>query len=366
MNRILPSSTDVTDLVLQRVYKKGGCIKKFILSPKECTFTIDGCRAEEIVYDMSCSVSLENSTALTASFYVQKKVVQEFDFALNCKEFCSLLYKKFIENGIFISLENKGNKVCARLLVGLDKIPVVLKCFAVCNDEGFFHENFLCLESSSSSCFVRAEFSAGVVTSSSVMQLLASYSELFEAGEFIHLDSYTSQKNNQNLSLRERFLKKRKSILQKLGITALVSFILVFTSCVSQKQNKTSLSFLLKSPYSVEHIEPIKNERTGQYDRVEFSVCNFCEDAICSFEICFSVFDSAGKSPFIDDDNDFIFSVDCFIEKGQTEFFCVEITNVQELLEPYVIDFVYIRKIEYITEKKWSDPYGMYCVGETY
>ena len=60
-NLTYPSVTEVSDLILQRVYEKNGKIESFCWKNGICSFSFYGCRPDEIIFDKACSVSYSSN-----------------------------------------------------------------------------------------------------------------------------------------------------------------------------------------------------------------------------------------------------------------------------------------------------------------
>ena len=105
-NLTYPSVTEVSDLILQRVYEKNGKIESFCWKNGICSFSFYGCRPDEIIFDKACSVSYSSKKqAFAASFQVKNEFASFYEDSFSQKEFKSLLQNVLETSGAKIQFD---------------------------------------------------------------------------------------------------------------------------------------------------------------------------------------------------------------------------------------------------------------------
>jgi len=106
-------------------------------------------------------------------------------------------------------------------------------------------------------------------------------------------------------------------------------------------------------------------ENLQRFAGIYFTFYNNTDKSVRSFTVSCLVFDSTGEgSPFIG--SNVISSQSSGIiapNSGQEINISLDKYINQVPIEPYIIDFFYIKKIEYMDGSVWTDPYGLWMQG---
>jgi hypothetical protein len=79
------------------------------------------------------------------------------------------------------------------------------------------------------------------------------------------------------------------------------------------------------------------------------------------------LYDSEGNNPFVGSNN-VVERVDGNVPSGASTAVLIPMDDYLTIVpdEPYKIDFMYVRKIEYADGSEWTDPFGMYSAREVF
>ncbi len=143
--------------------------------------------------------------------------------------------------------------------------------------------------------------------------------------------------------------------------TRIVLFLLIVAMSMLSCVHSQSVPYAITEPEcKVGSIENFHN-----FAGVHFNFYNNSEKPIYSIAFSFLVFDSDGESSPLIGSN--IFSARIFetVEGHDMRevVFSLDPYISQVPNEPYIIDFFYISKIEYIDGTNWTDPYGAWMPG---
>lgn len=137
---------------------------------------------------------------------------------------------------------------------------------------------------------------------------------------------------------------------------ALVLFFPVFAASFSACAHTGSI------PYGISNPESQIGEIQGlqEFAGIYFTFYNNTEKTVKSFTVSYFVFDNTGeKSPFIGSNVLSSRSFKIIPPNGVQEIHISLDRYINQIpLEPYIIDFFYIKKIEYEDGSVWIDPYG--------
>lgn len=123
----------------------------------------------------------------------------------------------------------------------------------------------------------------------------------------------------------------------------------------------------LSCPYIIDnpHVELGTVEDKYNFAGMHFSLCNESSKTIEDFTMSFMLYDSDGNNPFVGS-NCIVSKCKWNISAGALVEFIINldpyISTVPD--EPYQIDYIYVREINYTDGSSWKDPFGMYCVRE--
>ncbi|MBQ6780215.1 MAG: hypothetical protein IJP62_03170 [Treponema sp.] len=120
-------------------------------------------------------------------------------------------------------------------------------------------------------------------------------------------------------------------------------------------------------PYIIDnpHVEIGENHNYHNYAGAYLTVYNDSEKTIQNYTVSFMLYDSDGEIPFT--------GTNCVVAECQKEIaprteeeFVVSLDSFISVVpdEPYVIDYLYLREIEYTDGSNWKDPFGMYAQRE--
>lgn len=138
-------------------------------------------------------------------------------------------------------------------------------------------------------------------------------------------------------------------------------FLLLVSSCGTTET--FSCPYVISNP----RVEIGAFEDKYHFAGMHFSLFNDSQKNIDSFTFSFMLYDSDGNNPFIgsncivskcewsqgsDSITDYVISLDSYVSQIPTDGF--------------VIDYLYLREINYSDGTSWKDPYGMFCVREVY
>lgn len=176
-----PSAAETADLILQRVYERKGKISHFAWESGGCRFAIDGCRAEEIVFDKVCSVSYGSKISnFTVSFPVASESPECGDFSLSARDFLEKLKEFLVETGACVQQEKcSDRKVAAKFFVSHHNLRDSLFACVRCACRSLWCEEQVEILGGANGVFVSVGFAMGAAESLSVLPFLASYSSLF-------------------------------------------------------------------------------------------------------------------------------------------------------------------------------------------
>jgi hypothetical protein len=109
------------------------------------------------------------------------------------------------------------------------------------------------------------------------------------------------------------------------------------------------------------------NERDYDYACAKFSFHNGSDKDVSSFTVSFMLYDSEGNNPFVGSNN-VVERVDGNVPSGASTAVLIPMDDYLTIVpdEPYKIDFMYVRKIEYADGSEWTDPFGMYSAREVF
>lgn len=193
---VYPSVAETADLILQRVYARGGKISRFSWKDGRCCFSIDGCRAEEVVFDKVCSVSYGSRISdFTASFPVLEEHPCSVDFSAAPGEFLESLNDFLAAAGAYVQQgECYGQKALAKFFVPQNNLRNSLFACVRCACRSLWSEEQVEISGGGNGAFVSAGFLMGAAESPSVLPFLASYAGLFSF-EDVASASLERQKN---------------------------------------------------------------------------------------------------------------------------------------------------------------------------
>lgn len=147
----------------------------------------------------------------------------------------------------------------------------------------------------------------------------------------------------------------------KIKFILIVAFLFLLISC--------GTTGVFSCPYAVscQGLELGEHGDEYKFAGARFSILNDSARTVRKFTLSFTLYDSDGNNPLIGS-NCVVYPCERTILPGETEEFTVPldqfVSDVPE--EPYSLDFIYIREIDYSDGSSWKDPYGMYCAREAY
>ncbi len=203
-SKYYPSVDEIADLVLSRIYEKHGFITSFEWKDNNCTFNVQNCNPEEIIFDKSCTVSYKNGVpSFSINFPVSKYEGESSDMCSQAAEIQHEVRNKIIEAGGTLQQEFFDTKTISfKYLILEDKLAAVLRSIKKSIDLSLWHENSLSITCSANGIFVSSEFSKGQVTDNEISLILSSYHSLFRnsaGNKFTVL-----KKNNKTIAPEKR------------------------------------------------------------------------------------------------------------------------------------------------------------------
>lgn len=186
-NLTYPSVTEVSDLILQRVYEKNGKIESFCWKNGICSFSFYGCRPDEIIFDKACSVSYSSKKqAFAASFQVKNEFASFYEDSFSQKEFKSLLQNVLETSGAKIQFDfSEQNSQILKFFTSGSGFRQTLKSCEYCENIAFWHADSLSIIPKGNGFFITIGFEKGIVASSSLLSLFCSYSKIFYSKTFL-------------------------------------------------------------------------------------------------------------------------------------------------------------------------------------
>ena len=150
-----------------------------------------------------------------------------------------------------------------------------------------------------------------------------------------------------------------KQMVLKIAVVFVFSF--AFFSC------ETTDSFSCPYLISNSHVELGEKEGAHNFAGMYFSLYNESEKTIDNFTMSFMLYDSDGNNPFVGS-NCIVSKCAWCIAGGAVTDFVINLDPHLSVVpdEPYIVDYIYLREIQYTDGSSWKDPYGMYCVQEAY
>ena len=175
-NLTYPSVTEVSDLILQRVYEKNGKIESFCWKNGICSFSFYGCRPDEIIFDKACSVSYSSKKqAFAASFQVKNEFASFYEDSFSQKEFKSLLQNVLETSGAKIQFDfSEQNSQILKFFISGSGFRQTLKSCEYCENIAFWHADSLSIIPKGNGFFITIGFEKGIVASSSLLSLFCS------------------------------------------------------------------------------------------------------------------------------------------------------------------------------------------------
>lgn len=100
---------------------------------------------------------------------------------------------------------------------------------------------------------------------------------------------------------------------------------------------------------------------------LRFSFCNESLRTVSAFTLSFTLYDSEGNSPFVGS-NSMVERCDTEVRPGEARECVISLDSYVSSPpdEPYIADYLYVRELLFADGSVWKDPYGMYCVHESY
>lgn len=145
------------------------------------------------------------------------------------------------------------------------------------------------------------------------------------------------------------------------AVCVLFSLFGVFTSC--ETTDALSCPYLISNP----RVELGEKDGSHKFAGMYFSLFNDSDKTIDNFTLSFMLYDSDGNNPFLGS-NCIVSKCDWNMTAGSIVDFIINLDSYIAVVpdEPYIVDYLYVREINYVDGSKWKDPYGMYCVKEAY
>lgn len=136
----------------------------------------------------------------------------------------------------------------------------------------------------------------------------------------------------------------------KSGLFMLICFL--FSSCTLYGNNKL--------PYLIDGEMSIEESSNYNYGGVNLSLYNKSDSDITGFTVVFFLFDQDGNVPSVGRNN-VVLNIDIEVAAGEKIEFCISLDNyLNEIPENlYVVDYLYLSKIQYADGSLWTDPFGI-------
>lgn len=248
-NLTYPSVTEVSDLILQRVYEKNGKIESFCWKNGICSFSFYGCRPDEIIFDKACSVSYSSKKqAFAASFQVKNEFASFYEDSFSQKEFKSLLQNVLETSGAKIQFDfSEQNSQILKFFISGSGFRQTLKSCEYCENIAFWHADSLSIIPKGNGFFITIGFEKGIVASSSLLSLFCSYSKIFYSKTFLlpFFFGFYSRRKLFAFYTKRFFNTKRKKFLAKVRIyektTKSIFYQLYFSSFLHVIVRKKSI-----------------------------------------------------------------------------------------------------------------------------
>ena len=133
----------------------------------------------------------------------------------------------------------------------------------------------------------------------------------------------------------------------------------LFLSCTSTEA--FNCPYLISNP----RVELGEFEDQHNYAGMHFSLYNKSSQTIKSFTLSCMLYDEDGNNPFVGS-NCIVSKCRWDLESGKSIDFVINldpyISRVPD--EAFIVDYIYLREINYADGSSWKDPYGMYCIRE--
>lgn len=151
-------------------------------------------------------------------------------------------------------------------------------------------------------------------------------------------------------------IKIKNHLMQCCFSVFVILVITVICSCASI--TGSNCPYVIDNP----HIELGKKKNVCNFAGAYFTFCNTSEKTVKDFSVSFLVFDEDGESPMVGS-NRIESEHTIKVESNQ----CVDVSvgldkYFQTISESnYVIDYFYVKKINYMDGSFWSDMFGSYA-----
>ncbi len=186
---IYPDVMETAEQILGRVYENSGTVSAFNWNGEKCSFSINGCHPETVVFDRPCSVSYKNrSPSFSVSVDCSFGTKDCLEGALESSEFIRGFRERLENYGALLQTELcSQEKIEFRYFTGEENFKRLLKMTCDYLNLSFWHETSLCVESAASGILVSASFEKGIVSGSAVSEIIADYASLFNAPSSLEL-----------------------------------------------------------------------------------------------------------------------------------------------------------------------------------